>query len=175
MLRRSILGPAIGGVLAQPCDSFPTLFPRGTIFDQFPFLLPNLVCAIILASGVVVGVLFLEETHEELKNRQDFGIEAGRWLLGFPQIKVADQPIADKAGEAKLQEDCPLLEDEEPPGYTTTEGSPCPPSTPFQSPSTLAADLRFKMGKESKVKPRGVRKAFTKQVLLNITSVGLLA
>ena len=175
MPRRSILGPAIGGVLAQPCDSFPTLFPRGTIFDQFPFLLPNLVCAIILSSGVVVGVLFLEETHEELKNRQDLGIEAGRWLLGFFQTKVTHQPIADKAGEAKLQEDCPLLEDEEPPGYTTTEGSPCPPSTPFQSPSTTAADLRLKMGKKSKVKPRGVRKAFTKQVLLNITSVGLLA
>ena len=175
MLRRSILGPAIGGVLAQPCDSFPTLFPRGTVFDQFPFLLPNLVCAIILASGVVVGVLFLEETHEELKNRQDFGIEAGRWLLGFFKTKVASQPIADKAGEAKLLEDCPLLEDEEPPGYTTTEGSPCPPSTPFQSPSTMAADTRYKGGKESKVKPRGVRKAFTKQVLLNITSVGLLA
>ena len=175
MLRRSILGPAIGGVLAQPCDSFPTLFPRGTIFDQFPFLLPNLVCAVVLASGVVVGVLFLEETHEELKNRRDFGIEAGSWLLGFFQTRVSDQPIADKAAEAKLQEDCPLLEDEEPPGYTTTEGSPCPPSTPFQSPSAMAADLKSKGGKESKVKLRGARKAFTKQVLLNITGVGLLA
>ena len=175
MLRRSIIGPAIGGVLAQPCDSFPTLFPRGTIFDQFPFLLPNLVCAIILALGVVVGVLFLEETHEELRNRRDFGIEAGRWFLGIFQTRVADQPIAGKAGEAKLQEDCPLLEDEEPPGYRTTEGSPCPPSTPFWSPNTMAADVKLKGGKESKVKPRGVRKAFTKQVLLNITSVGLLA
>lgn len=122
-----------------------------------------------------MGVLFFEETHEELKNRRDFGIEAGRWFLGFFQTRVADQPIVDKAGEAKLQEDGPLLEDEEPPGYTTTEGSPCPPSTPFRSPSTMAADLNLKGGKESKVNLRGARKAFTKQVLLNITGVGLLA
>ena len=145
------------------------------MFDKFPFLLPNLVCAIILAFGVVVGVLFLEETHVELKNRPDLGIEAGRWFLGLFKTNVADQRIADKAGDAKLQEDCPLLEDEEPPGYTTTEGSPCPPSTPFQSPSTMVAGLRYKGGKASKGKPLGVRKAFTKQVLLNITGVGLLA
>ena len=64
---RSILGPALGGALAQPCDSYPTLFARGSIFDRFPFLLPNLVCAIILAFGVLIGILFLEETHERYR------------------------------------------------------------------------------------------------------------
>ena len=161
--------------MAQPCESFPTVFARGTLFDQFPFLLPNLVCAVILAFGVLVGVFFLEETHEELKHRRDFGIEAGRWLLGHLQTRLTDQVIVDKAGEANLQEDFALLEDEEPPGYRTTEGSPYHPSTPSHSPNLLPADAKSKFGRGLKSKPRGVRKAFTKQVILNIAGFGLLA
>lgn len=57
-LFRSILGPALGGALAQPCQSYPTWFPQGSLFCRFPFLLPNVVCAVILAFGVVVGILF---------------------------------------------------------------------------------------------------------------------
>ncbi|CAD6582478.1 MAG: hypothetical protein ASARMPRED_000978 [Alectoria sarmentosa] len=171
----SILGPALGGALAQPCESFPKFFARGTLFDQFPFLLPNLVCAVVLAFGVLVGVLFLEETHEELKGRRDFGIEAGRWLLGQLQAKSADQITVNKAGEANLQEHFALLEDEEPPGYRTIEGSPCHPSTPSRSPNALPADARWRAGRGLKSKTRGVRTAFTKQVILNIAGFGLLA
>lgn len=171
----SVLGPALGGALAQPCQSFPTFFDRGTLFDRYPFLLPNLFCAIVLAFGVLVGVLFLEETHEELKGRRDFGIEAGRWLLGHFQTKTADPIIVDKAGEANLQEQFALLGDEEPPGYRTTEGSPCQPSTPSQSPNALPADAKIKRRKGPKSKERGVRKAFTMQVILNIAGYGLLA
>lgn len=161
--------------MAQPCQSFPTFFDRGTLFDRYPFLLPNLFCAIVLAFGVLVGVLFLEETHEELKGRRDFGIEAGRWLLGHFQTKTADPIIVDKAGEANLQEQFALLGDEEPPGYRTTEGSPCQPSTPSQSPNALPADAKIKRRKGPKSKERGVRKAFTMQVILNIAGYGLLA
>ena len=175
MLRRSILGPALGGALAQPCESFPAFFARGTLFDRFPFLLPNLVCAAVLAFGVLVGILFLEETHEELKGRQDLGIEAGRWLLGHFQNRRTDQTTLDKAGEANLQEHFTLLEDEEPPGYKTTEGSPCQPSTPAHSPNAMPVDANLKGRRASKSKPRGIRKAFTKQVILNIAGFGLLA
>lgn len=171
----SILGPALGGALAQPCESFPTVFARGTLFDQFPFLLPNLVCAVILAFGVLVGVLFLEETHEELKGRRDFGIEAGRWLLGHLRTRMTDEITVEKAGEAILQENFALLEDEEPPGYRTTEGSPCHPSSPSRSPNALPAGTKSKSGRGLKSQPRGVRKAFTKQVILNIAGFGLLA
>ena len=172
---RSILGPALGGALAQPCESFPSLFPRGTIFDQFPFLLPNLVCAVVLAFGVLVGVLFLEETHEELKGRRDWGIEARRWLLRSLKTRKADQVALDKAGEANLQENYALLEDEEPPGYRTTEGSPRQPSTPSCSPSALPADAKIKGRRRLKSKPRGIGRTFTKQVILNIAAFGLLA
>ena len=161
--------------MAQPCESFPTVFHRGTIFDRFPFLLPNLVCAVVLAFGVLIGVLFLEETHEELKGRRDYGIEARRWLISRLQAGKADQIVVDKAGEANLQENFALLEDEEPPGYRTTEGSPRQPSTPSCSPSSLPADAKMKYGRRSRSKPRGVTKIFTKQVILNIAGFGILA
>ena len=172
---RSILGPVLGGALAQPCESFPTVFHRGTIFDRFPFLLPNLVCAVVLALGVVIGILFLEETHEELKGRRDVGIEARRWLVSRLRAAKADQLIVGKAGEANRQENFALLEDEEPPGYRTTENSPHQPSTPSCSPSALPADVKTKYRRTLKNKPRGVAKVFTKQVLLNIAGFGILA
>jgi len=77
----SIVGPAIGGSLAQPCDNYPAFFARGTLFDRFPFLLPNLVFAAILAVGVTIGILFLEETHAGKKPGRDVGLEVGRWIL----------------------------------------------------------------------------------------------
>ena len=158
--------------MAQPCESFPGLFPRGTIFERFPFLLPNLVCAVVLAVGVLIGVFFLEETHAELKRRRDFGIDARKWLFGSLRTRQMDHIIMDKAAEANFQEDFALLEDEEPPGYRTTEGSPRHPSTPSCSPSALPADAKIR---RFKGKPRGVEKVFTKQVMLSIAGFGLLA
>lgn len=77
----SIIGPAMGGALAQPCDNYPDIFPRGTIFDRYPFLLPNLVCVAVLIVGIMAGLLFLEETHEEKCRERDRGREVGHWLL----------------------------------------------------------------------------------------------
>ncbi|MCJ1390264.1 hypothetical protein MMC18_003122 [Xylographa bjoerkii] len=163
----SILGPALGGALAQPCLNYPSVFSRGTIFDQFPFLLPNLVCAIILACGVTIGILFLEETHQDLKNRRDLGLEAGKWLLQLFRREPVQLPIVDKAADGSGDEVRSLLEDELPPGYRTTDGSPRMPSSRALSPTKAELGARRK--------PRGVQKAFTKQVILNIIGYGLLA
>ena len=151
--------------MAQPCVSYPTVFARGTIFDKFPFLLPNLVCAVILACGVIVGILFLEETHQDLKHRRDYGLEAGQWILRRLQKGPKYEPIVDKLGVAGMDEVQVLIEDESPPGYRTTEGSPRMPSSRALSPVKT----------ESQRKPRGVQRAFTRQVILNIIGYGLLA
>ncbi|MCJ1284661.1 hypothetical protein MMC26_003996 [Xylographa opegraphella] len=163
----SILGPALGGALAQPCLSYPSVFPRGTIFDRFPFLLPNLICAVILACGVTIGILFLEETHQELKDRRDYGLEAGKWLLRPFRREPERFPIVDKDAEGSCDEANSLLGDELPPGYRTTDGSPRIPSSRTPSPMKAEADARRK--------PRAAQKAFTKQVILNIIGYGLLA
>jgi hypothetical protein len=75
------LGAAIGGVLAEPVRNYPSVFAQGGLFDKYPYLLPNLFCAVCVVFGVTVGLLFLEETHQEMKGRRDVGVEVGSWIL----------------------------------------------------------------------------------------------
>jgi MFS family permease len=77
----SIIGPAMGGALAMPCEAYPWLFSKGTLFDSYPFLLPNLVSVVVLIFGITTGILFLEETHAEKKYRRDVGLEMGDVLV----------------------------------------------------------------------------------------------
>ncbi|MCJ1425955.1 hypothetical protein MMC29_003856 [Sticta canariensis] len=169
----SILGPALGGALAQPCINYPSIFSRGTLFDRYPFLLPNLVCAAILAVGVLVGILFLEETHELMKHRRDWGLECGKWILSRCS-KPSSTNTFDKAGDANMEESRSLLEDDQPPGYQTTEGSPRDPSSRSQSPSTAHPKVVFKHEGPTRTLS-GVHLTFTKQVILNIAGYGILA
>ena len=75
-------GAAIGGGLAvQPVRNYPSLFAQGGLFDKYPYLLPNLFCAVCVVFGVTVGLLFLEETHQEKKARRDVGVEIGSRIL----------------------------------------------------------------------------------------------
>ena len=56
-----ILGPAIGGLLSQPSDKYPSLFPKASIWEEYPFLLPCLVTSAIPGSGVMMALLFMKE------------------------------------------------------------------------------------------------------------------
>jgi hypothetical protein len=165
-LFRSIIGPALGGALADPCTSYPDIFRRGTIFDRFPYLLPNLICTVIVVCGVTIGILFLEETHEVRKHRRDIGLETGKWLCDMFSAATRHEAHAfSKEGEAILQEVEVLLEaEEQPPGYRSTEGSPAPPLR------RLPLKASCRVGKAP-----SVEKAFSKQVVLNIIGYGILA
>ena len=169
---RSIVGPAIGGALAQPCKSYPNLFPTGTIFDRFPFLLPNLVCAAIVAVGVLIGILFLEETHETQRHHRDRGIECGKRILQYFG-KSPKPDLFTKAGDANLEESRSLIEDEQPPGYRTTEGSPRDPSSRAQSPDAVHSEFGLK--ERPGGKSRHAHAVFTKQIVLTIAAFGILA
>ncbi|KAL1848703.1 hypothetical protein VTK73DRAFT_10087 [Phialemonium thermophilum] len=72
----TIIGPAIGGTLADPHESFPDLFPRGSLFDRFPYLLPNLFCAGLLLISILLGYFLLEETHPDMQPRVVLSDEA---------------------------------------------------------------------------------------------------
>jgi hypothetical protein len=162
----------LGGALARPVLSYPTVFPPGSIWERFPYLLPNLVCTVIVSCGVVVGILFLEETHEEKKFRRDPGLEAGKWILSkFARCAESKTSRCEKASD--LEEVISLLiEDEQPPGYRTNEGSPNFPSTPSPEPEEPLDLNNVHVAKTSKPV---ATKAFTRQVVLNIVSYGILA
>ncbi|KOS17473.1 putative membrane protein [Escovopsis weberi] len=65
----TIVGPFIGGTFADPHQSWPALFPEGGLFQRFPYLLPNLICAALLSVSIAMGYCLLEETHPDMKPR----------------------------------------------------------------------------------------------------------
>lgn len=154
----SIVGPAMGGALAQPCVSYPWLFQRNTIFDKFPFLLPNIVCVVVLILGIIVGFLFLEETHPEKKLRRDHGLELGQWLVARFCGSHVELPQEEK-DDADDHFDVP------PPEYQSKESSP-------RLGSVVSDDDDI----EGQIKTQQESpKAFTKQVIFNIIAYGILA
>lgn len=56
-----IIGPILGGVLADPAGSYPDLFGETSFFVNFPYVLPNLVSAFFLLSASLTAWLCLEE------------------------------------------------------------------------------------------------------------------
>lgn len=58
---------AIGGLLAKPTEGFPSVFPSDGLFGRFPYLLPNLVCSVLLVFSIIGSWLYLRETHPEMQ------------------------------------------------------------------------------------------------------------
>eukprot|EP00252_Welwitschia_mirabilis_P023771 TRINITY_DN6823_c0_g1_i3.p1 TRINITY_DN6823_c0_g1~~TRINITY_DN6823_c0_g1_i3.p1 ORF type:complete len:394 (+),score=54.15 TRINITY_DN6823_c0_g1_i3:463-1644(+) len=56
-----IIGPAIGGFLSEPAETFPNLITRDSLFGRFPYFLPCL-CISLIALGVLCTTLLLPET-----------------------------------------------------------------------------------------------------------------
>jgi hypothetical protein len=85
----AIIGSVLGGTLAEPVKNYPGFFAKGGLFDKFPYLLPNLICVGVVVAGLITGFLFLEESHEDKKDRPDFGLELGNRILQFVSLKWA--------------------------------------------------------------------------------------
>lgn len=65
----TIVGPCIGGTFADPHESWPNVFPKGSLFERYPYLLPNLLCAALLFISIIMGFILLEETHPDMQPR----------------------------------------------------------------------------------------------------------
>ncbi|RLN28163.1 protein ZINC INDUCED FACILITATOR-LIKE 1-like [Panicum miliaceum] len=64
-----IIGPAIGGYLAQPVKQYPHLFHEKSVFGRFPYLLPCLFIS-FFATLVFISCAWLPETlhkHKDLE------------------------------------------------------------------------------------------------------------
>ncbi|UZP40877.1 hypothetical protein NXS19_008693 [Fusarium pseudograminearum] len=154
----SIVGPMIGGALARPCISYPEIFARGTIWDRYPYLLPNIFSACTVFFGVIIGLLFLDETHSEKKNQRDRGREMGdyitSWFGGVTKCNGRDRAPEKQA----------LLDGKH---HVHQENSPrLSPQADTQS--LVDAPLE-------PVLERKPTKTFTKPVIMNIISYGILA
>ena len=153
----------------MPCEAYPWLFPKGTLFDKYPFLLPNLVCVVVLTFGIANGLLFLEETHANMKDRRDIGLELGDYLVEKMLGIQRNRSYHDKSRTPIPNELDGLTMEDPPPGYRSTEGSPRLCSTPATS---IVLDPETALSEKA---PRGCLVAFNRQVLLIIIGYAILA
>ncbi|KAF1808706.1 MFS general substrate transporter [Eremomyces bilateralis CBS 781.70] len=158
----SIIGGIIGGSLADPGKNHPSWFSADSIFVRFPYLLPNVFCTGVVLFSLSVGFLFLEETHEEKRHGRDRGVECGDALLRcFGQGR-----------EIRLNEEETMR--------FLQDGAPACPST--DSLPTLISLPSSPSGRTSpenceplRPKTPPLLRALTKQVLLNIAAIFILA
>ncbi|RHZ60115.1 putative MFS multidrug transporter [Aspergillus thermomutatus] len=87
-----IVGPIIGGSLADPINSYPHLFGPGSFLggkdgvwwmERWPFALPNVLSAIFIFAAFLALLFGLDETHEIAQYRSDWGRQVGRTLARF--------------------------------------------------------------------------------------------
>ncbi|CAN0218208.1 unnamed protein product [Hapterophycus canaliculatus] len=57
-----VFGSAMGGLLVQPVENYPSLFSASGLFGKFPFLIPNLVGAGSALLILPIVMLYLPET-----------------------------------------------------------------------------------------------------------------
>ncbi|KAK2073145.1 hypothetical protein P8C59_007446 [Phyllachora maydis] len=67
-----LIGPLIGGMLAEPAKQYPALFGNVQLFIDYPYALSSFAVGLIGASAVLICLLFVEETlPRTAKNNTD--------------------------------------------------------------------------------------------------------
>ncbi|KAJ3017433.1 UNVERIFIED_CONTAM: hypothetical protein HDU68_011688 [Siphonaria sp. JEL0065] len=70
----TIIGPILGGCLANPVVQFPWLFEDNEFLTRNPYFLPCGVSAGVSLVGFVIGYFYMEETNEKLVKREGEGL-----------------------------------------------------------------------------------------------------
>ncbi|KAL5333559.1 major facilitator superfamily domain-containing protein [Aspergillus crustosus] len=100
-----IIGPILGGMLADPLKNYPQIFGPGTFFggengvwwmERWPFALPNLISAVFIFISWASVFFGLDETHDLARYRSDWGRNIGRRIVKlFRRRRYQYRPLAD--------------------------------------------------------------------------------
>ncbi|XP_011016745.1 PREDICTED: protein ZINC INDUCED FACILITATOR-LIKE 1-like [Populus euphratica] len=66
-----VIGPALGGFLAQPAEKYPNIFSTDSLFGRFPYLLPCLLISIFSLGVIAVCCLLPETLHSHVGNGEE--------------------------------------------------------------------------------------------------------
>ncbi|KAL0337851.1 UNVERIFIED_CONTAM: protein ZINC INDUCED FACILITATOR-LIKE 1 [Sesamum calycinum] len=58
-----VIGPAVGGFLAQPAEKYPQIFSRESLFGRFPYFLPCLVISVFALVAFIISCWLPETLH----------------------------------------------------------------------------------------------------------------
>ncbi|EEC78872.1 hypothetical protein OsI_19229 [Oryza sativa Indica Group] len=100
-----VLGPAIGGFLAQPAEKYPHIFSKESIFGRFPYFLPCFTIS-ILAAGSCIACIWLPETLH-LHNDGKVG-GAGEDAQISEEVEAQADLSNIESGKAKVSSDTSL-------------------------------------------------------------------
>ncbi|CAD6231893.1 unnamed protein product [Miscanthus lutarioriparius] len=81
-----VVGPAIGGFLAQPAEKYPHIFSKESIFGRFPYFLPCFTIS-ILAMGSCIACIWLPETLHFHKNEKVDAIDEVEAQVGHSNVE----------------------------------------------------------------------------------------
>ncbi|KAH7397406.1 major facilitator superfamily domain-containing protein [Pyrenochaeta sp. MPI-SDFR-AT-0127] len=162
-----IIGPILGGLLADPVASYPSIFGPGSWLGgnggvqwmkHWPYALPNLMSAVFLLFSSIAVILFLEETSELCKHKSDLGLRIGRWI----RRHIFRQNVAAEAGYT-------IVPDDEWAAASSLELQPTPTSA---NPDTSAGfDKPVKVFRQK----LPFRRIWTRNLIVTLCAHGLLA
>ncbi|KAL2194240.1 major facilitator superfamily domain-containing protein [Corynascus similis CBS 632.67] len=150
----NLVGPVLGGLLANPAAEYPSIFPQNSLWTSYPFLLPNLVVGILQALTFILTFLVLHETHPRMT-----GHSGPRPSVScFPKgLRFWRGPVIDTAYAPLVNDDSAGLENAR---------QEHPPVGVQNSADISETNSRVKQTS---------KRAFTPQVVLQIVAVSLLA
>ncbi|TKA48570.1 hypothetical protein B0A54_00706 [Friedmanniomyces endolithicus] len=134
-----IIGPILGGLLADPVGSHPGWF--GAEYQgwlaRWPYALPNVVNAGFLVCSAMGVVFGLEETLEGLRGRMDWGLRVSGWVARrvFRRKTTGTGYEALAVGDGEEEGDIELV------GASTLERNKI---TPPHRPTTTRRKLPFR-------------------------------
>ncbi|KAL2514727.1 Protein ZINC INDUCED FACILITATOR-LIKE 1 [Forsythia ovata] len=103
-----IVGPALGGFLAQPAEKFPTVFSSDSIFGRFPYFFPCLVIS-LFALIVAIACVWIPETlhtHNSEKTSSQVSYDA---LESTSSDKVDMKEGSENTSKESLIKNWPLM------------------------------------------------------------------
>ncbi|KAJ5733192.1 hypothetical protein N7533_013639 [Penicillium manginii] len=158
-----IIGPILGGSLADPVNSFPSLFGPGSALggqdgvwwmQRWPYALPNVLSAIFIFMSVIAVFLGLDETHETARYRSDWGRKLGKRITrAFTRTPQHYRPLTRANDDDSLY----------------LEGSVGPWSAPSSPIRSRAPPL------PRPHKRPGLRQIFTRNIMITLLAHFLLA
>ncbi|XP_057317141.1 uncharacterized protein LOC130662323 isoform X2 [Hydractinia symbiolongicarpus] len=66
-----VIGQSLGAFLAFPVERYPKVFRKGSIFDQFVILLPNMVLAVCFVLMIVLAIYVLPPDKKVIKTERE--------------------------------------------------------------------------------------------------------
>ncbi|ANB11278.1 hypothetical protein AWJ20_4082 [Sugiyamaella lignohabitans] len=139
----TVVGPMIGGLLADPANNYPWLFGDSEFLKKYPYILPNLFPIPFIIAGLICTFLFIEETLDSpgalLPKSQDYGLKLGLRLKAWTRrssvqteshgYEVVPNETLESEDEVSLSD----LEEDEEFDESIAESSSSPESTSNQS------------------------------------------